>query len=175
VKRTSEPSKTFSAEDVARKYKSLCEMERAFRCLKGLDILIRPIRRWNEDCVRAHLFICLLAYYVEWHMRKALRPLLFEDEERHEQNGQRDPVAPAKASSSAQAKKAAKTTADGTPLHSFDSLLAELGTRCRNRCRLPGAPDQQAFHRLTQATDFQKKALGLLQLQPETEIALCMN
>jgi transposase len=175
VIRTSEPAKTFSPEDVVRKYKSLSEVERAFRCLKGLDILVRPIRHWNDDRVRAHIFICLLAYYVEWHMRRALQPLLFEDEERHEQNGQRDPVAPAKASSSAQAKKAAKTTADGTPLHSFDSLLAELGTRCRNRCRLPGAPDQQAFHRLTQATDFQKKALGLLQLQPETEIALCMN
>lgn len=164
VIRTSEPTKTFCAEDVVRTYKSLSEVERAFRCLKGLDILVRPIRHWNDDRVRAHIFICLLAYYVEWHMRKALRPLLFEDEERDEQKEQRDPVAPAKASSSAQAKKASKTTADGTPVHSFDSLLAELGTRCRNRCRIPGAPEEQAFYMLTQATYFQKKALGLLQL-----------
>jgi transposase len=164
VIRTSESAKRFSAEDVVRKYKSLSEVERAFRSLKGLDILVRPIRHWNDDRVRAHIFICLLAYYVEWHMRKALGPLLFEDEQRHEHKEQRHPVAPAKASSSAQAKKAAKTTADGTPLHSFHSLLAELGTRCRNRCRIPGAPEKQAFHMLTEATDFQRKALGLLQL-----------
>jgi hypothetical protein len=164
VIRTSEPTKRFSAEDVVRKYKSLSEVERVFRCLKGLDILVRPIRHWNDERVRAHIFICLLAYYVEWHMRKALRPLLFEDEERDGQKAHREPVAPAKASSSAQAKKASKMTVDGTPVHSFDSLLAELGTRCRNRCRIPMAPEQQTFHMLTEATNFQRKALGLLQL-----------
>lgn len=166
VIRTSEPVERFSAEEVVRKYKSLAEVERAFRCLKGLDILVRPIRHWNDDRVRAHIFLCLLAYYVEWHMRKALAPLLFDDEEREELRRQRDPVAPAKPSKSAKSKKRQKTTEDGFPVHSFDTLLAELGTRCRNLCRAKKDPSGATFSMLTEPTPLQKKALQLLCLYP---------
>ena len=85
VLRTSEPAERFSAEDTVRSYKSLAEVERAFRCLKGVDLLVRPIRHRTEDRVPAHIFLCLLAYYVEWHLRRAWAPLLFEDEERREE------------------------------------------------------------------------------------------
>jgi len=159
VIRTSESARRFPPEDVVRTYKSLSEVERAFRSLKGMDILVRPIRHWNDDRVRAHIFICLLAYYVEWHMRKALRPLLFEDEQKDKDRKRRDPVAPAKPSPSVQAKKATKMAQDGTPLHSFDTLMAELGTRCRNRCRVPESTEEHTFYTVTQATDFQRKAL----------------
>jgi len=164
VIRTSESARRFPPEDVVRTYKSLSEVERAFRSLKGMDILVRPIRHWNDDRVRAHIFICLLAYYVEWHMRKALRPLLFEDEQKDKDRKRRDPVAPAKPSPSVQAKKATKMAQDGTPLHSFDTLMAELGTRCRNRCRVPESTEEHTFYTVTQATDFQRKALSLLRL-----------
>ena len=166
VIRTSEPVERFSAEELVRKYKSLAAVERAFRCLKGLDILVRPIRHWNDDRVQAHIFLCLLAYYVEWHMRKALVPLLFDDEEREELRRQRDPVAPAKPSKSAKNKKRQKTTEDGSPVHSFDTLLAELGTRCRNLCRAKKDPSGATFSMLTEPTPLQKKALQLLCLYP---------
>lgn len=166
VIRTSESVERFSAEDVVRKYKSLADVERAFRCLKGLDILVRPIRHWNDDRVRAHIFLCLLAYYVEWHMRKALAPLLFDDEEREQLRGQRDPVAPAKPSKSAKRKKSLKTTEDGFPVHSFDTLLAELGTRCRNLCQAKEDRSGATFSLLTEPTALQNKALQLLGLYP---------
>jgi len=166
VIRTSESVERFSAEDVVRKYKSLADVERAFRCLKGLDILVRPIRHRNEDRVRAHIFLCLLAYYVEWHMRKALAPLLFDDEEREQLRRQRDPVAPAKPSKSAKRKKTLKKTEDGFPVHSFDTLLAELGTRCRNLCQAKEDHSGATFAMLTEPSPLQKKALHLLGLYP---------
>ena len=91
VLRTSEPVERLSAEDTVRSYKSLAEVERAFRCLKGIDLLVRPIRHRTEERVPAHIFLCLLAYYVEWHLRRAWAPLLFEDEERREERKRRDP------------------------------------------------------------------------------------
>ena len=94
VLRTSEPEERLSAEETVRSYKSLAEVERAFRCLKGIDLLVRPIRHRTADRVPAHIFLCVLAYYVEWHLRQAWAPLLFEDEERVEQRKQRDPVLP---------------------------------------------------------------------------------
>ena len=94
-----------SAEDTVRRYKSLAQVERAFRSLKGMDLRIRPIHHRTEDHVRAHILLCMLAYYVEWHMRRALAPLLFDDEELRQDRPRRDPVAPAESSASAQAKK----------------------------------------------------------------------
>lgn len=131
VLRTSEPAERLSAEDTVRSYKSLGEVERAFRCLKGVDLLVRPIRHRTEERVPAHIFLCVLAYYVEWHLRRAWAPLLFEDEERWEERQRRDPILPAQPSESAQRKKRSRETADGLPVHSFESLLRELASRAR--------------------------------------------
>ena len=131
VLRTSEPGERLSAEDTVRSYKSLAEVERAFRCLKGIDLLVRPIRHRTEDRVPEHIFLCVLAYYVEWHLRRAWAPLLFEDEERWEQRQHRDPVRSAQPSTSAQQKKQSHETADGLPVHSFQTLIAELASRAR--------------------------------------------
>jgi transposase len=164
VVRTSEAREQCSAENAVRHYKSLSQVERAFRTLKGLELRIRPIHHRSEEHVRAHVFLCMLALYVEWHMRQALAPLLFDDEELSENRKRRDPVAPAQASDSAQAKKATRTTADGFPVHSFRTLLQELATRCRNNCRIAGAGDQLSFQQTTSATPLQARAFELLGL-----------
>ena len=166
VIRTSEPKERLSAEDAVRKYKSLAQVERAFRTLKGLEIRVRPIRHRNEVRVRAHVFICMLTYYVEWHMRKAVAPLLFDDEELDEQRKKRDPVAPARQSASAKRKKTTRLTPDGFPVHSFETLMQELGTRCRNRCRIKSDPSCPTFRQLTEPTPLQARALQLLGLYP---------
>jgi hypothetical protein len=166
VIRTSEPKGRLSAEDAVRKYKSLAQVERAFRTLKGLEIRVRPIRHRNEVRVRAHVFICMLTYYVEWHMRKALAPLLFDDEEVEEQRKKRDPVAPARQSASAKRKKTSRRTPDGLPVHSFETLMKELGTRCRHRCRIKSDPSCPTFRQLTEPTPLQVRALQLLGLYP---------
>ena len=164
VVRTSEPKRRCSAEDAVRRYKSLAQVERAFRTLKGLDLRIRPIHLRTEDHVRAHIFLCMLAFYVEWHMRKDLAPLLFDDEQLDQDRKRRDPVLPAECSASAKAKKMDRVTADGFTVHSFDTLLRELGTRCRNTCRIPSHPSHAAFQQLTEATPLQARAFQLLGL-----------
>jgi len=164
VIRTSEPKEHISSEDTVRGYKNLSRVERMFRCMKGIDLLVRPIRHRDENRVRAHIFLCMLAYYVQWHMRKALAPLLFDDEELDEDRKKRDPVAPAKASASAKRKKAQRLTEDDLPINSFDTLLAELGTRCKNRCRVAGNQDGPTFYQLTEPTRLQKKAMAFLRL-----------
>lgn len=164
VIRTSEPKERISAEDTVRGYKNLAQVERVFRCMKGIDLLVRPIRHRDENRVRAHIFLCMLAYYVEWHMRKALAPLLFDDEELDEARKKRDPVAPAKASASAKRKKARRLTADGLPIHSFNTLLADLGSRCKNRCRVKPDAAGLTFYQLTEPTPLQQRAFALLGL-----------
>ena len=166
VIRTSEPAEKVSAEDAVRGYKSLARVEHAFRCLKGVDLLVRPIRHRTEDHVRAHIFICMLAYYVEWYMRKALAPLLFEDEQLEELQKTRDAVKPAKPSGSSKRKKAVKLTADGLPVQSFQTLLAELGTLCRNKCRMGSDSSNPVFCQMTEPTPLQKRAFELLGLYP---------
>lgn len=168
VIRTSEPRSRLSAEDTVRSYKSLAQVEHAFRCLKGIDILVRPIRHRDEQRVKAHLFLCMLAYYVEWHLRKALAPLLFDDEQLDQDRKSRDPVAPAKPSASAKKKKTVRLTTDGLPIHSFETLLAELATRCRNRCRIKSDPNSAPFSHLTEPTPLQQRAFELLQVLPVT-------
>ena len=138
VIRTSLPSETVSTEDAVRHYKDLSRVEAAFRSLKSADLQIRPIRHYAEDRVRAHLLLCMLAYYVKWHMGEAWRELLFADEDL-QRRAVRDPVAPATRSDAALAKTAAKTLADDTPAHSFRTLLNELATIVRNTCRRQGA------------------------------------
>jgi len=165
VIRTSEPEgPSWSAADTVRRYKSLARVERVFRTLKGVDLLVRPIFLRNPDHVRAHIFLCLLAYYVEWHMRRSLAPLLFEDEQLPEDRNRRDPVAPAEPSAAAKKKKRVRQTTDGLPIHSFSTLLADLGTRCRNTCRANTDRSDSTFQLLTAPTPLQTRAFQLLAL-----------
>lgn len=170
VLRTSESAERLSAEETVRSYKSLAEVERAFRCLKGIDLLVRPIRHRTADRVPAHIFLCVLAYYVEWHLRQAWAPLLFEDEERREQRKHRDPVLPPQPSASVQSKKLSHQTADGLPVHSFDSLLKELAARARVTYALSSGQAEPTakttFRQLTPPTPLQARALELIRMFP---------
>jgi len=161
--RTSVPATQMDAPDCVRHYKSLANVERAFRSLKTIDLKVRPIHHRLADRVRAHIFLCMLAYYVEWHMREAWRELMFADTDQ-QAKATRDPVAPAKRSKAALAKVASHTLNDGTPVHSFATLMAELGTIARNTCRTPQAgPDAPTFEVVTTPNPKQKRALELLQ------------
>ena len=161
VVRTSLSKKEMSAPDAVRSYKSLSHVERAFRTLKTIDLEVRPIHHRLADRVRAHIFLCMLAFYVEWHMREAWRSLLFADEDL-EAKANRDPVAPAKRSQAAEEKVVTKTLADGSPAHSFRTLLADLSTIVRNTCRTPGAPNAPTFAVVTTPTPAQQRAMDLL-------------
>lgn len=138
VIRTPLPAPQVSREDAVRHYKGLSHVEAAFRALKSDDLQIRPIYHHTEERVRAHLFLCMLAYYVKWHMSEAWRGLLFADEDQ-DRLAQRDPVAPATRSEAALEKVASKRLADGSPAHSFSTLLKELETIIRNTCRRKNA------------------------------------
>jgi transposase len=163
VIRTSETAQDLAAAECVRTYKSLSLVERAFRCLKGLDVLVRPIRHRVEPRVRAHVLLCMLAYYVEWHMRKALKPLLYDDEEADERRRSRDPVKPAQASESAQTKKKTHKTPDGLPVHDFRGLLTHLATRSRVSYAVGSADLVATFQQLSEPDAIQEKALRLLQ------------
>lgn len=160
--RTSVPAGQMEGAECVRRYKSLANVERAFRTLKGIDLKIRPIHHRLEDRVRAHIFLCLLAYYVEWHMREAWRELMFADEDQAAKHT-RDPVAPAKRSEAAERKAAAHELEDGTPAHSFGTLIAELATIVRNTCITPMAEQSATFDIVTRPNPKQQRALDLLQ------------
>jgi transposase len=168
VLRTSEPVERLSAEDTVRSYKRLAEVERAFRCLKGIDLLVRPIRHRTEERVPAHIFLCLLAYYVEWHLRRAWAPLLFEDEERREERKRRDPILPTKPSASAQEKKRSHQTAEGFPAHSFTTLLAELASRARVTYEFQSGDARLTFRQVPEPTPLQARAYELIRTFPVT-------
>jgi len=162
--RTPEPAESLSAEDAVRAYKQLGDVEKAFRTLKGLDLRIRPIHHRLETRVRAHMFLCMLAYYVEWHMRQALAPLLFVEENLALARAVRDPVAQAAPSESVLAKKNTKRSHDGLPLRHFNGLLSALATLCSNTCRVGEGKHVAHFQRPTQATPYQCEAFRLLQV-----------
>ena len=162
VIRTSEPASRISAEDAVRQYKNLSKVETVFRTLKGVEILVRPIRHRKEERVRAHIFLCMLAYYVEWHMRQQLAPILFVDEQAQANSQRRHPVSPAEPSVSVKQKKITRTTEDGLPLHSFKTLLAELATHTRNHCRFQSERADQLIQVLSQLTPLQRRAFELL-------------
>ena len=166
VIRTSESAEQLSAADTVRGYKSLAQVERAFRSLKGLDLLIRPIRHRTEERVPAHIFLCLLAYYVEWHLRRVWAPLLFEDEELPQERRRRDPVLPARSSESAKAKKLTHQTADGLPVQSFATLLSDLASRARVTYSLKTDESGPTFQQVPPPTPLQAKAYELLNLLP---------
>ena len=162
VIRTAVPKKQMSAADAVRNYKALAHVERAFRSLKTIDLKVRPIHHRLEGRVRAHIFLCMLAYYVEWHLREAWRELLFADEDQAAK-AHRDPVAPAQRSAAALAKVATHTRTDGTPAHSFRTLLEELATLVRNTCRMLGeAAHSATFDSLTTPNPLQRRALELI-------------
>jgi transposase len=149
------------AEDAVLAYKQLAQIERAFRSLKTVDLKVRPIYHRLAERVRAHVFLCMLAFYVEWHMRRALAAMLFDDDDKHAaREKRRSAVAKAQRSDRALSKIALKTTDDGTPVHSFRTLLADLATIVKNTVQpTGGAP---SFDMLTTPTPLQKRALELL-------------
>jgi transposase len=160
--RTSVPTNEMGAADCVRNYKSLANVERAFRSLKTVDLKVRPIHHRLADRVRSHIFLCMLAYYVEWHLREAWRELMFADPDQ-EAKATRDPVAPAVRSERALDKVARHVLNDDSPVHSFATLMADLATIVRNTCRTPQSTEiAPTFDLLTTPTPKQQHALQLL-------------
>ena len=165
VVRTSLPAGTLDAEQTVHAYKGLAVAERAFRSLKTVDLKVRPIHHRLEDRVRAHVLLCMLAYYVEWHMRRALAPILFDDDDKAAGQARRTSVvARAQRSPRAEQKTATKQTRDGQPVHSFQTLLADLATLTKNRVRFQRSNDA-VMTVYAQPTILQQHALDLLQVQ----------
>ena len=167
INRTSLDAQRMDAADCVRNYKALANVERAFRSLKTVDLKVRPIHHRTADRVRAHILLCTLAYYVEWHMREAWRELMFADVDQAAK-ATRDPVAPAGRSQAALHKLASHTVDDGAPAHSFSTLMAELATIVRNTCRTSSAgPTAPTFNILTTPNATQRHALDLIkQIRP---------
>jgi len=164
VIRTSLPEAAMSAAEVVRSYKGLSAVERAFRSFKTVDLHVRPIHHYLPERVRAHVFLCMLAYYVEWHLRRRLAPLLFDDEDRAEAEEQRDSIiAPAKVSPSARNKAHTLRTADGLPVHSFQTLLQALSRLGKSRMSIRLA-DSETIEKLARPTPLHQKAFSLLGL-----------
>ena len=163
VLRTSVSGDTLTTESTVRAYKSLAGVERAFRSLKTVDLYVRPIGHRLAERVRAHVFLCMLAYYVEWHMRLALAPLLFDDDDQAAGETRRaSVVAPAQRSRKAQRKAHTQQTADGMPVHSFQTLLQDLATVAKNRIRFGESALETTM--FTTPTPLQQRALDLLQV-----------
>jgi hypothetical protein len=163
VLRTNVPQDVLGTADAVRAYKSLAHVERAFRSLKTVDLDLRPVFHWTAPRVRAHVLLCMLAYYLECHMRQALAPILFDDHDRAAGEALRiSPVAKAQPSPAAKRKAASKRTDDGVPVHSFRSLLADLATLTRNTVRFGRAA---TFPVLATPTEIQRRALDLLGVQ----------
>jgi transposase len=162
VVRTSLPAATLDDADTVRSYKSLSRVERAFRCIKSVDLQVRPVHHWLADRVRAHVFLCMLAYYIEFHMRERLAPMLYDDTDKELAETLRPSVvAKAQRSPTAVTKQTTGRTADGQPVHSFRSLIADLATLARNTVTTALSPNL-AFTIATRATPIQQKALDLL-------------
>ena len=161
--RTSVSAAQMDAPQCVRNYKSLSNVERAFRSLKTIDLKVRPIHHRTAERVRAHIFLCMLAYYVEWHMREAWRELMFADEDQDAKQ-KRDPVAPAVRSAAAQRKAHTRILTDGSPAHSFRTLIEDLDTIVRNTCRVPSNTTSNGDFTIdTTPSDKQQRALELLE------------
>jgi hypothetical protein len=162
VLRTSVAADRLATAEAVRSYKRLASIERAFRSLKTVDLKVRPIHHRKADRVRAHVFLCMLAYYVEWHMRRALAPMLFEDDDPAAAEAERrSVVAPAQRSPRAKAKALTKQTEEGEPVHSFQSLLRHLRTIVKDRMRVKSDAAIE-FDKITTPTPLQQRALDLL-------------
>lgn len=163
VVRSGAAAKAMDADQTVRSYKMLSNVERAFRCLKSIDLLVRPIRHRLENRVKAHIFLCTLAYYVQWHMTEAWRPLLFADEDQ-QGKASRDPVAPAERSDAAIKKVQSKQLDDRSGVHSFRTLLNDLARIVSNLCRCPAlGSEAPTFTKTTTPNPHQLRALNLLQ------------
>ena len=168
VLRTNVLAQALDASGTVAAYKSLARVERAFRAIKTVDIEVRPVFHWAQDRVRAHVFLCMLAYHLEWHMRQALAPILFDDHDRASAESQRtSPVAKAKVSEAARRKARTKHTDDGLPVHSFRTLLADLATLTRNQVRFGQG---QTMTLLATPTPIQARAFALLSVTPAAEL-----
>jgi transposase len=166
VIRTSVATEMLSPEDTVLSYKRLAQVERAFRSLKTVDLKLRPIHHHLETRVRAHVLICMLAYYVEWHMRRALAPMLFDDDDKTAAARRRiSAVAKAQRSEKAERKARTKLTPDRSPVHSFQTLLRDLATLAKNRVQ-PRDASAKPFEMLTTPTPLQQRALDLLGVAP---------
>jgi Transposase DDE domain len=164
VVRTSLSEATLGDADTVRSYKSLSRVEQAFRCIKTVDLNVRPVYHWLEGRVRAHVFLCMLAYYLEWHMRRCLAPMLFDDIDKDEAEALRSSVvAQAQRSKAAVRKQTTGMTPDGLPVHSFRTLLADLATLARNTIVTAINPNYPLIV-VTRPTPVQQKALDLLSL-----------
>ncbi len=162
VVRTSLAETTLADTETVRSYKSLSLVERGFRCIKTVDLHVRPVYHWLEDRVRAHVFLCMLAYYLEWHMRQRLAPMLFDDTDKQAAEARRrSVVAQAQRSKAAVKKQTTGLTEDGLPVHSFHSLLADLATLARNTITTAINPNYPLTV-LTRPTPTQQKAFDLL-------------
>jgi hypothetical protein len=162
VIRTSVPAAALSFAEAVQAYKRLAQVERAFRSFKSVDLKVRPIHHRLEERVRTHVLLCMLANYVEWHMRQALAPMLFDDDDPAAAAAARTSVvAPAQRSPSAQHKALTKLTADDLPVHSFHTLLSDLATLAKNRI-LPSTTDSVPFDLITTPTPIQQRAFDLL-------------
>jgi transposase len=150
-----------SADDTVRNYKALTTLERAFRSLKTVDLKVRPIHHHLEDRVRAHIFLCMLAYYVEWHMREAWREITFADEDQ-DAKLTRDPVAPAQRSNAARKKVETHRLPDGSRVHCFHTLLETLAAVVRNTCRIPDDNTAATFDVVTTPNNLQRRAIDLI-------------
>jgi transposase len=165
VVRTSLPEPAMSAEEVVRCYKALSVVERAFRSFKTVDLHVRPIYHYLPERVRAHIFLCMLAYYVEWHLRRRLAPLLFDDDDRAAAEAQRDSiVAPSQVSPSAQSKAHSRRTADGLPVHSFQTLLDALSRLSKSRLQIRLA-DSEPIEKLSRRNALHDQVFSLLGLR----------
>jgi len=164
IVRTGLPADVLDDAATVRSYKSLSQVERAFRCIKTVDLHVRPIYHWLADRVRAHVFLCMLAYYLEWHMRQELAPMLFDDTDKGAAEAARaSVVAPAQRSEAAIRKQTTGVTPDGLPVHSFRTLLADLATLTRNTIVTAIAPALPLIV-LARPTPVQRRAYELLQL-----------
>jgi len=165
VVRTSVSAERMDARETVRAYKSLSRVEQVFRSLKSVDLHVRPIYHHLNDRVRAHIFLCMLAYYVEWHMRQRLAPMLFDDDHKEEMAATSlSVVAPAVASPSAKNKAASKRTKDGMAVCSFQTLLDTLSNLCRNTIEFK-ILGSESFYRNTEPTPLQIKAFELLDVK----------
>jgi hypothetical protein len=164
VIRTNLPTEALDAKGVTGAYKSLAQVERAFRTIKTVELDVRPIHHRLAGRVRAHVLLCMLAYYVVWHMRQKLAPILFDDHDKPQAAVERtSPVAKARVSNAARAKAVSRATANGLPVHSFRTLLQDLATLTRNTIHLGDLP---AVTMLAKATPVQAKAFELLRVGP---------
>ncbi|WP_375328268.1 IS1634 family transposase [Microcystis sp. BLCC-F210] len=159
VLRISLESTLMDAATTVKAYKSLSQVEEAFRCYKSIDLKVRPIYHYKGDRVKAHIFLCMLAYYVEWHLKQCLAPLLFEDEEIDDGSLN---VIKASRSESAQSKERKKRNQENFPVHSFRTLLEDLGTICLNTVECTIREGSYRFSKITRPTQLQQKALDLL-------------